>query len=66
MGAVPLGIHRVGAPNSMCNLTSALWRVVEGAKRRSANVAHQRPVSRQLLHRASSSSTLRLTLPRMR
>jgi hypothetical protein len=27
-----------------CALTSALWRVVEGAKRRRANVAHQRAV----------------------
>src|SRR5919106_952895 len=28
----------------MCQLTFALWRVVEGAKRRRANVAHQRVV----------------------
>jgi hypothetical protein len=30
-----------------CDLTSALWRVVEGAKGRNANVAHQRAVSPQ-------------------
>ena len=31
MGAVPLGIHRVGAPNSMCNLTFAITRTARRA-----------------------------------
>ena len=36
------------APFLPCALTSALWRAGEGAKRRSASVAHQRAVGARI------------------
>jgi hypothetical protein len=43
-----LGRWLSGAVTRSCALTSALWRVVEGAQRRRANVAHQRAVRRHV------------------